>query len=425
MRAFFLFFGLIVLCSRGFTQTSKSIDLRYCYEQARRAHPLADRKGLLREGSRLRQEQIDAGTLPEIHLQSQAQIQSETVDLPLEIPGMDDPVDLPLYSLQSNLELNYQLYDGGLSEARQELETSGLQVQEQEVDVALDRLKERVNRYYFGILSLQVREDILQTNLRNIRNRLRSLRAGVEHGTVLPGQVDQLSVEALRLEADIEAIRSEAGALLRALGRFIEQPLDDSTQLERVALEGFKNGPEIRRAELELFVLQKQEILSRESLITAQWKPKVGAQVRAGLGYPNPLNFFEDELSPFATAGLQFSWPLIDWKQADRDRQLLQVQNALVDNQRRDFVRDIELREIELNERIETLRSRIEREREIVKLQRQILQQAAAQLERGVLTSAEYLEQVNAAIQAELSLEYNRLQLEQTQVNYLTIKGLW
>jgi len=147
--------------------------------------------------------------------------------------------------------------------------------------------------------------------------------------------------------------------------------------------------------------------------------------VRAGLGYPNPLNFFEDELSPFATAGLQFSWPLIDWKQADRDRQLLQVQNALVDNQRRDFVRDIELREIELNERIETLRSRIEREREIVKLQRQILQQAAAQLERGVLTSAEYLEQVNAAIQAELSLEYNRLQLEQTQVNYLTIKGLW
>ena len=50
-------------------------------------------------------------------MQAEARIQSETVSFP-EDAGIPLAIDLPLYSFKPFLELNYALYDGGLTHAR-------------------------------------------------------------------------------------------------------------------------------------------------------------------------------------------------------------------------------------------------------------------------------------------------------------------
>ena len=249
------------------------------------------------------------------------------------------------------------------------------------------------------------------------------MEAGLRHGVVLESDVKRLKVEALKLTSNIEETKGKIKSLFATLSSLTGLEMDENTELQLPGLDGFALESTINRPELELFQLQRSQILANESLITAVNKPKVGAFLQAGVGYPNPLNFFEDKLSPFAVAGVKMTWKILDWKQSDRDRQLLSVQSQIVANQQAVFEKNINVQEGQFQEDIETLNQLLERDAEIAELQREILTQVEAQLERGVITSMEYLDQVNAEIQAQLNLETHALQLQQIKVNYLTLKG--
>src|SRR5690606_12844833 len=125
----------------------------------------------------------------------------------------------------------------------------------------------------------------------------------------------------------------------------------------------------LNRPEQELFRLQKQALLANENLISGARRPKVSAVVRAGVGYANPLNFFETNLSPYAIGGLSFSWNLFDWGQSARDRQLLAVQNQIIDNQLKTFEHNIDLTEGKFRENIAKLEKQFLRDEEIARLQ--------------------------------------------------------
>jgi outer membrane protein TolC len=180
----------------------------------------------------------------------------------------------------------------------------------------------------------------------------------------------------------------------------------------------------VQRPELELFQLQKLQILSRESLIEASRKPKVNLFLQAGLGYPHPLNFFDDSLNPFAIGGIGFSWAITDWKKSGVDRQLLSVQTQLVDNQQAVFLDQIEKMKSPYQERLRTLENLAEQGQQIVALQKGILETFSTQLDLGVRTSTDYIEQLNKTTQAELNLKLYQLQMEQLKVEYRALLGL-
>jgi len=117
------------------------------------------------------------------------------------------------------------------------------------------------------------------------------------------------------------------------------------------------------------------------------------------------------------------NWKIFDWDKTDKERQLLTVRSRLIENQQSAFEYNIDVQQQQILEAIATLESLIGRDEEILRLQQEVLKQASAQLDQGVITSSEYLDEVNAHIRAELNLEQHRLQLQQTKVNYLTLKG--
>ena len=180
---------------------------------------------------------------------------------------------------------------------------------------------------------------------------------------------------------------------------------------------------ELQRAELQLFNFQKESILAREDMITAARRPKVGAFLQAGFGAPNPLNFFDESLSPFAMAGVKFSWKIFDWDQSSRDRQLLALKSQMVNQQRDAFEASIERMDGKYQEDIATLEKLMQRDEEIARLQERILGQVSSKLEQGVATSTDYITQANALAQARLNRQLHELQQQQLKVDYLTLKG--
>lgn len=416
--------GFWLIGSLGISQTTNILSLQEAYRMARNHFPLTARVPLLEEATDLRLQQLDAARMPEITLQANGRFQTENVSLPFDIPGQA-PIKLPLVSAQTTVEAQYTLFDGGLTEAQREVARASLQADRQAVTTDLYPLQAQVNRAFFSILLLRSRREVLQSSLTAVRSRIQQMEAAVSHGAALPGRVDRLQVEALRLEAQIDQAEGDIRGAVGGLSALLGQTVPADVELSVPDLQDFQLQPGlIRRPELQSFELQKNRILANEQVVAATRRPRIGAYAQAGLGYPNPLNFFDEQLSPFAVVGVRFSWKIVDWNKTKLDRQSLLVQSRLVDNQRNVFQETVEREEARYLENLNTLERQIERDEAIVTLQEKILRQVAAELDQGTITPSEYLDQVEATAQARLQREAHRLSRQQLQIDYLTHRGL-
>ena len=143
---------------------------------------------------------------------------------------------------------------------------------------------------------------------------------------------------------------------------------------------------------------------------------------QAGVGYANPLNFFDQSLSPFAIGGVQFRWAF-DWGKSKKDKELTAVKMQTVENQREQFLYELNLLDNRYAADKATIEKQIERDREIASLQTELLNISASQLNHGVITASEYLQQFNAGVDTQLNVRLHELALLQLQADYFTQKG--
>ena len=64
------------------------------------------------------------------------------------------------------------------------------------------------------------------------------------------------------------------------------------------------------------------------------------------------------------------------------------------------------------------------RDKEILQLREEITGASVSKLENGVITSTEYITELNAETQARIQLDLHRIQLEQARISFLTSKGI-
>jgi outer membrane protein TolC len=399
------------------------ISLQDCYQLAASNAAISGNPQLLEQIAGLRLKNIDASRLPAIQWNGKATWQNEIFDLPFDIPGVD--ITVPLYNIQTNLEASYLLYDGGLAGARKKTEQAGLATDKQTVAVELNKLKDQVNQAFFGALLLQEYSASLALTRKDLEAKAAQLEAGVRHGAVLESDLKKVQVEQLKIQSKIAELQSDRRAMLAVLGSLTAQQIADEATLKAPGFDALRPLGETRRPELALFDLQKQQVLAAGDLIDANWNPKVAIFAQTGAGYPNPVNFFNEEVSPYFLGGVEFSWKFWDWKQAGRERQQLAVQSQLIENQKKNFEQNIGHQEGKFREDIAKIQAQIAADGEIAKLQGEILQQLSSQLEHGVITATDYLLQSNAELQARLNENAHRVQLAQVQAAWWTWKGWW
>ncbi len=408
----------------GYTQSLDTLSLTAAFKMAEQNYPLLKNKVLLQEATTLKLENLGQSRLPTIQWKADATLQSETVEFPADSP-VPIKLDLPLFNAKTYAEVQYVIYDGGINSAEQELERLQLEASQQSIEVDMNGLKGQINQSFMGVLLSKEQISLLKVTLKDLGIRKETLEAGVRHGVVLESEVDKISVKELEIIAEIEKTESDIKALVAVLERFLGVELSDNLVLVLPQMDDFQLGLQLDRPEQELFSLQKQALLANENLIQGVKRPKLSAFAKAGVGYANPLNFFDTNVSPYALGGIAFSWNLIDWGKSDRDRQLLTIQSQVIDNQKETFEHNLNLTEGKVGEDIAKLKKQLLRDEEIAALQNKILKQLSFQLEYGVITVNDYLIQANAELRARQQLQLHKMQLIQIKIDYLTQRGVF
>ena len=211
-------------------------------------------------------------------------------------------------------------------------------------------------------------------------------------------------------------------ASLNLLSKWTGMDLDESIQLVVPDISG-SDIPQNNRPELRLFTSQQQLLESSKSLSNSKQLPYLYAFAQGGYGSPNPFNFFDTKFTDFYIVGLQLNWKPFNWGSSKREKQSLQIQQDEISAKKEDFERNISMSlEKEKNEYMK-LQELIDRDDNIVVLQKKIADQYFSQLQNGVVTPTDYLMEFNALTNAEINKQIHHIQLSQASINILIKSG--
>lgn len=412
---------LLLWVTPALAQDSTSLTLEQAYDLSRQNYPLIRQKGLVKQTADLTIDNLNKSYLPQVTVSGQATYQSAVTSVPIRIVGIDIPtLSKDQYRLQA--EATQLLYDGGTVSAQKNVQQVSALVEDQRAEVDLYKVKERINQFYLGILLLD--EQLKQTELvkRDIELGIKRVTAQVNNGTAFRSNQLVLEAELLKTEQRTTELKATRKGWLDVLSLFLNKPLPENTALQMPTVKAYIMAPGINRPELALFTYQDSLYKTQNQLISAKNRPRTSLFVQGGYARPG-LDMLKNDFAWFYVAGIRLNWSLGNLYTTRKERQLLTVNQRMVDVQKDLFLLNtntqLKQQQAELNKLQELMTS----DEQIIVIRAKVKEAANAQLENGVITANDYLREVNAEDQARVALIAHRLQWLQAQINYETISG--
>ena len=391
----------------------ETVTLKETQQLAKEHYPLIKRNGLIEKTKAYTLENIAKGWLPQINVVGQATYQNEVTQLPFALPNSSvEPLSKDQYKVYADIQQT--VYDGGLISNQKKLAKIQSETEIQKNEVELDKLEERINQIYFGILQSQ--EQLKQTEItkNDIENGLKKASAQLEYGTIFRSQVDVLKAQLIGLEQRQIEIQSLRKNLIETLSLFTKKDFSENTVFEtpeKLLLTGENN-----RAELKLFSLQQQMLETQKSLVESKNLPKLGAFFQGGYGKPG-FNMLRNEFDVFNISGLRLQIPISGYYTKKNDLALLNTQQQDLEIQKENFLFNQNFSTIRNSEELEKLQKLIQKDEELIVLRQSIKKASLAQLENGVINTSDYLREVNAEEQARIQKMTHEIQFLLTQYN--------
>ncbi len=417
---------LLMLLSAGHTQASDTLTLTRCHQLAEENFPLLQQNNLLAQIADINTKNLETSYLPQFNLNGQATYQSDVVSFPLQLPGAENQFpELPHEQARVTLEISQTLYDGGAVKANREVMQNQLLVDRQQVEIKRLQLKKQVNALYFSILLLRENKAILTTSLELLDTKYNTIRAALQGGVMLESEANKIQMQILKVRQQIHEVEANRQAALQSLGIILGIDPPEEVQLHAPDMEAANLTAAIARPELTLFDYQHNLLQANEAVIQTKSIPKFSVFFQGGAGYPNPLNFFDDSLSPYYIAGVRFNWNLLHWNNISREQQILRLRSAIIRTERENFNQNLNASLASLEGEILKMETLARDDEQIVTLQEKNIQIASSQLDHGIITSSDFLEEVNSGQQAKLNMNLHQTRLMKAKADYLTEKGFY
>jgi len=413
---------LLLTVSSAFGQLGDTLTLFECHEKVIQADPQHRQLALLQTQNDLKTKNIAVNWLPSLDVNGSYTYQSEVVELAdvIPIPGFDAPL-MPHYNYKLTLDIKQNVYDGGLTKSRKELERTSFETSRQKVEVELNMLKERVNHIFFYLLILQQQEWTVHIMLNELMEKRRVVESGVEHGVLMESDLNVMDAEILKVDQQLSEITISWRTAVEMLEKLINEEIKVETIFE-VPDVVFQLEDENQRPEYQLFDLQMMSLDASKGLAKTQRKPKMYVFGTVGMGNP-ALNFFNDELRGYYIVGAGLHWNIWDWSKTSREREVLTIQQDILQTRKESFDKNLKIQLDEQVSSIRKLEESIEKDEQIVVLREKISASSTSQLKNGVITSSDYITYLNAETISMIRLETHKIQLIQSRINYMTIKG--
>ncbi len=435
MKHLLIIAGLLVNFA-GLGQVPDSLTLEQCHEMAINNFPLYAQYSLLDSKEEVQLKSLNTNYLPQLKVNGQASYQSDVTKVDVVIPDivLPPPIDKTITPAQPetpdlskdqykiSLDLQQMIYDGGITSRQKTVETINAKIEKQKVSVDLYALKSNVNEVFFNILLLQESEKLLEVLKDQLGNKLNEMESAVEHGIVLPSERDILQAEQLKIEQQITEVSENRKAAFRILSELTTTDISEKVVLVEPSstIESFVASN--LRPEMALFDLQMTKVDASKKLITAKWTPKLVGFGQVGYGRP-ALNFLNDDFDDFYIFGARLSWELWNWNKNKKDKQVLDIQNKILNTQKETFNKSVNIEAEHDMAEIRKFEALMIQDMQIIELRERIAGTASAQLDNGVITSTDYINRVNEATQAKINMQTHKVQLLQARINYLATIG--
>ena len=406
LKYIFLFFiGLI--------NAQETITLEQCYQWSRENYPLIKKQELIKKAEQYTTENALKGWLPQVNITAQATYQNDVTQFPVKLPNVNvEPLSKDQYKVFA--DVSQTIYDGGNIRNQKNLAKIQSEVQTIQTEVELDKLKERINQLYFGILQTNKQWTQLQFTKLDIKEGIKKAEAQLKNGVIFRSNLDVLKAELVKIEQkeiEIQAIKQN---FVQMLSYFIKKNIDENTQLEtpeKILLTNNNN-----RSELKLFDSQKQLLETQRKIINTKNTPKLGAFFQGGYGKPG-FNMLKNEFDIFYIGGIRLNIPISGFYTQKNDLALLENQSQEIEIQRENFLFNQNFIEIQQRNDLEKIQNLIDKDNELIELRKNIKTASLAQLENGVINTNDYLREVTAEEQAILTKITHEIQYLLTQYN--------
>lgn len=422
MKRVLLITSLICSIIPVFAQTQDSLTLQQCLKATDENFPIARQRGLFSQEIDINNKKINTQYLPQLSLNGQATYQSDVISIPIEIPNLNIPTP-PNDQFKAYVDVNQIIYDGGAISARKKIEEASSNANLQNVEVQLYEVKGQVNAVYFNILLLREQRDLASLTGKTLKSQHKKLTAAVKNGIMLPSDVDVIKAEIIKNDQQKKALDHRIFAQYQLLGKLTGLQLDSSKALSKPLLVlDLKDTSLENRPESELFQKRKEEIETREKAITATQLPHLSGFAQAGYGRP-ALNPISEDFESYYLLGLRLNWRFWDWKSSNYDRQLITINQQMIEKQKQAFETNTQAQLISLESEINTLQDQLSADREIIDLRTNILKAATAKLQRGTMTTTDYVTEFNNLQQTKQQYELHQIQMLKAKADFAMAQG--
>ncbi len=411
----FLTAGIIALA-----QQKEHLNLDECYTLAEKNYPLVKQRELLALSKTYSVDNVSKDFLPQVSINGQATYQSDVTQIPISFPGVDIPtLSKDQYKLYG--EISQPLTAMITTSHQKELQEVNSDLQEDNLDVDLYKLKDRVNQLYFGILLIG--EQYRQNELRkkDIQNGIDRINVAVENGVDYGNNVDKLKAELLNADQQSIELSSSRKAYILMLGQFLNREIGDSTIFDRPLTPSISD--KINRPELKVYENQGLSDDIQSKILRSKNIPRVDLFFQGGVGRPSPVNMLSKDMSPYYIGGIRLNWSISSFYTYGHDQQLLDIDRSMNEARRETFLFNTNFTLKQQNQDIEKLQELIQSDDKIVDLRTSIKNTADTQLNNGAISVNDYLSDINAEEQARQNRSLHEVQLLMAYYDYRNTAG--
>jgi outer membrane protein TolC len=416
MRKYFITSIFLLLVN---SLSARQYSLFECWELALRHYPLIKGKELLAQTTDLNIQNIEKEWFPQMELSGQASWQSDVphVDMETSVSGFNIPL-APKDQYKFAIDVNQTIYAGGRIKARKEMEGTTGAVEKQNIEVQLYDVKKRVTELYFSVLMLDEQKQQIEQKMQTLSARIDELKTAFENGMISMTELKTLEAEYLLARQQKVSVQHTLSVVLDNLSSYIGEDISSASQITKPDVAGFLEP--VIRPEYRLFKLEQEQTEAASFAQRRERWPVIAAFAQAGYGNPG-YNMLKDEFDTFMMVGIRIKWTPWDWKTSKRKQLALQYRSDLIGLREDAFDENLQRLVQQITGEIHQYMDMMEMDDKIVELRRDIVHQSRNRLKNGTITSADYIADLNAEIDARINREIHQLQyLKRLAEKYLT-----
>ena len=404
----------------GLTTQAQTITLSVCLDSTMVNYPLSKQAEINNRILQTDLQRISNTNLPQVDFTGKATWQSEVMELPITIPGMDIP-DINKDQYKAQLEINQALYKGGLTKAQKQLSQSTNAISNAEMEVSLNNVKHSVIMIYYQILLTKDYIKVSKTYVSTLESKLGEMSAQIEAGVLLPTMAEVIKAEKLTIEQKNLELEMNISSLIKQMEKYTGISISPTTEFAFPKVDvNFSLAQQ--RPEYQLMELSQQKMDAMKTLNTAQYMPKAFAFSTLGYGRPG-FNYLSNDFAPYAMVGVGFNWPIWNWGAAKKQKDILDFNKGLVEVQKETFILELNTKLIELRSEIEKQQKMLKKAQEIVTLRKSVAETTDNQLKNGIVTPSRYIDELQKYEKAKLEVQIYKIKLSIAQTNYLWALG--